>query len=279
MLLVTRLFPFWALLVAVAAYLLPATFLPIGPWVTLLLALIMFAMGVILRVEDFRRVIVRPAPMLAGPGLHYLSMPLAAWGIARALALPPELATGMILVASVASGTASTVTMYLSGGDVALSVTISVLSTVVGVVATPLLARFYVSADIAVNVAGLLISIVQIVAVAPILAIIAAVVSGTQPSIAAVGSTVMLAVVLHNAIGLLGGRLLGFDKSVGRTLALEVGMQNSGLAAKLGRLCFSPLAALPEAPFSVWHTLSGSWLARFWAGHPAARRAAVARAA
>jgi BASS family bile acid:Na+ symporter len=299
---VTRLFPLWAVLISVAAYFAPGVFLPLGGWVTNLLALIMFAMGVTLRFADFRRVLTRPAPVIAGLGLHYLIMPLAAWLIARLLHMPPELAAGMILVGSVASGTSSTVMVYLSGGDVALSVTISALSTVVGIVATPLLTRLYVSTDIAVNVGGLLWSIVQIVAIPvvlglvvnhllhrlvrviepalplvsmfSILAIIAAVVAGTQGSIATVGPLVMLGVVLHNGLGLLGGywggRLLGFDETVCRTLALEVGMQNSGLAATLGKLYFSPLAALPGALFSVWHNLSGSLIAGFWANRPIA---------
>ncbi|SDV46147.1 ketopantoate/pantoate/pantothenate transporter PanS [Chitinasiproducens palmae] len=297
---ITRLFPLWALLVAIAAYFAPSVFRPIGPSVTTLLAVIMFSMGVTLRFEDFRRVIVRPGPVLAGLGLHYLIMPLAAWAIAKALHMPPDLTTGMILVGSVASGTASTVMVYLSRGDVALSVTISAMSTFVGVIATPLLTRLYVSADIAVDVGGLLKSIVEVVAipvvlglvinhflhafvrriepvlpvisVLAILAIIGAVVAGTQASIASVGPMVMVAVVLHNGIGLLGGywggRLLGFDEAVCRTLALEVGMQNSGLAATLGKLYFTPLAALPGALFSVWHNLSGSLLAGYWSGRP-----------
>ena len=296
----TRLFPLWAVVFASAAYLFPAGFTPAVPYVTYLLALIMFAAGVTLRVADFRRVITRPGPVLAGLGLHYLIMPLAAWAIAHALGMPPELAAGMILVGSVASGTSSTVMVFLSGGDVALSVTISALSTLVGVVATPLLTRLYVSAGITVDVWGLLFSIVQVVAVpvllglainhltprlvravapalpvvsmAAILLIIAAVVAVTQPTIAAVGPLVAVGVVLHNAVGLLGGywggRLLGFDEGVCRTLALEVGMQNSGLAATLGKLYFGPLAALPGAIFSVWHNLSGSLLAGWWAARP-----------
>ena len=300
----TRLFPLWTVLVAALAYLSPASFKPIAPFVALLLALIMFAMGVSLRVADFRRVVVRPGPVIAGLGLHYLIMPLAAFLIAKALAMPPEIATGMILVGSVASGTASTVMVYLSGGDVALSVTISAFSTVVGVVATPLLTRLYVSADIAVDTVGLLTSIVEIVALpvalgllvnhlahravrvvepvlplvsmAAILAIIGAVVGGAQTSIASVGPLVMVGVVLHNGVGLLGGywggRLLGYDESICRTLALEVGMQNSGLAATLGIKYFTPLAALPGAIFSVWHNVSGSLLAGFWAGRPVLTR-------
>jgi bile acid:Na+ symporter, BASS family len=303
---ITRLFPLWAILVSALAIAAPGVFRPLGPAVTGLLALIMFAMGVTLRPTDFRRILTRPAPVLAGLGLHYLVMPLAAWGLARVFAMPPDLAAGMILVGSVASGTASTVMVFLARGDVALSVTISAFSTLAGIVATPLLTRLYVSAQIAVNEWGLLLSILQVVAapvalglivnaaaprlvrrvepvlpltsMAAILAIIGAVVSGVHGSLLAVGPGVLLAVALHNGVGLLcgywGGRLLGFDERICRTLALEVGMQNSGLAATLGRLYFTPLAALPGAVFSVWHNLSGSLLAGFWGGRPAGEASA-----
>jgi BASS family bile acid:Na+ symporter len=298
---VTRLFPLWAVLVSVAAYFSPASFSGVAPHVTTLLTIIMLAMGVTLSAADFLRVFARPAPVIAGIVLHYLVMPLAAWVIAKALRMPPDLTAGMVLVGSVASGTASNVMIYLARGDVALSVTISALSTLVGVFATPLLTRLYVDASIAVDVHGMLMSILQIVAlpivvglivnhlfgkvvrkIEPILPlismvaivlIIGAVVGGTQKSIASVGLVVMLGVVLHNGIGLLGGywggRLLGFDEAVCRTLAIEVGMQNSGLAATLGKLYFTPIAALPGALFSVWHNLSGSLLAGYWAGRPA----------
>jgi bile acid:Na+ symporter, BASS family len=297
----TRLFPLWAVLVSIAAYSAPSSVAGIAPHVTTLLTVIMLSMGVTLSVDDFRRVFTRPAPVVAGIVLHYLVMPLAAWVIARVLRMPPDLTAGMVLVGSVASGTASNVMIYLARGDVALSVTISALSTLVGVFATPLLTRLYVDASIAVDVHGMLMSILQIVALpiviglvvnhlfgrfvrriewllplismVSILLIIAAVVGGTQKSIATVGLVVALGVVLHNGIGLLGGywggRLLGFDEAVCRTLAIEVGMQNSGLAATLGKLYFTPIAALPGALFSVWHNLSGSMLAGYWAGRPA----------
>jgi bile acid:Na+ symporter, BASS family len=114
--------------------------------------------------------------------------------------------------------------------------------------------------------------LLPLVSMVAIIAIIAAVVAGSANNIATVGPIVMLGVVLHNGIGLLGGywggRLLGFDESVCRTLALEVGMQNSGLAATLGKTFFSPLAGLPGALFSVWHNLSGSLIAGFWSSRP-----------
>jgi BASS family bile acid:Na+ symporter len=227
-------------------------------------------------------------------------MPLAAWGLAKLFHMPPDLSAGMILVGSVASGTASNVMIYLAKGDVALSVTISSVSALVGVFATPLLTRFYVDTHIQVDVVGMLLSIIKIVLIpitlgliihhtlngvvrrvepylpafsmVCILLIISAVVAGSQGFIGSVGLVVIAAVMLHNAIGLLGGywggKLFGFDESTCRTLALEVGMQNSGLAATLGKLYFSPLAALPGALFSVWHNLSGSLLAGYWSGKP-----------
>ncbi|MDY8883490.1 ketopantoate/pantoate/pantothenate transporter PanS, partial [Escherichia coli] len=106
---ITRLFPLWALLLSVLAYYTPTTFTGIGPWVTTLLMLIMFGMGVHLKIDDFKRVLSRPAPVAAGIFLHYLVMPLAAWLLAMAFKMPPDLSAGMVLVGSVASGTASNV--------------------------------------------------------------------------------------------------------------------------------------------------------------------------
>lgn len=230
---ITRLFPLWALLLSLTAYYTPSTFTPVGPWVATLLMLIMFGMGVHLNVDDFKRVLSRPAPVAAGIFLYYLVMPLAAWLLALLFKMPPDLSAGMVLVGSVASGTASNVMIYLAKGDVALSVTISSVSTLVGVVATPLLTRLYVDAHIQVDVMGMLLSILQIVVIpitlglvihhlfprvvkvvkpylpafsmVCILAIISAVVAGSASHIASVGFMVIIAVILHNTLGLLGG--------------------------------------------------------------------------
>ena len=298
---ITRLFPLWALLLSITAYYTPTTFTGIAPYISYLLMLIMFTMGVTLRVSDFKRIATRPAPVIACTLIHYLVMPLAAWALAKSFDMPADLAVGMILVGSVASGTASNVMIYLAGGDVALSVTISSVSTLVGVFATPLLTLLYVDASITVDVLGMLRSILQIVIIPIgaglvvhhlftnavkriepilpalsmicILAISSAVVANSQSHIASVGFMVAIAVILHNGIGLLGGywggRLCGFDESTCRTLAIEVGMQNSGLAATLGAQYFGAMAALPGALFSVWHNLSGSLLAGYWQGKPA----------
>ena len=292
----TSLFPLWAISLSLLAYFFPPVFLPIGPWIGTLLMLIMFGMGVELTLDDFKRVLVRPKAAAAGVCMQYLIMPLVAWLLALAFNMPPDLCVGMVLVGSVAGGTASNVMTYLAKGDVALSVTMTSISTLLGVFATPLLTRLYVDANVSVDVMGMLISILKIVIVpiaagliighfvprlvsliSPvlpafsmicILAIISAVVAGSAEHIASVGLVVVFAVILHNGLGLLGGywggKLLGFNESTCRTLAIEVGMQNSGLAAALAKVYFTPLAALPAAMFSIWHNISGSMLAGFW---------------
>jgi len=296
----TRLFPLWAIVVSALAYFAPSTFVGLLPHVAQLLMLVMFAMGVTLSLTDFKRVLTRPAPVIAGTVIHYAVMPLAAWAVAKLLHMPPDLTTGMVLVGSVASGTASTVMVYIARGDVALSISISAVSTIVGVVATPLLTRLYTDTSIQVPTGQMMMSILEIVAVpvglgllvntlfnravrriepvlpvvsmVAILLIIAAVVAGTHAAIATVGLITIVGVILHNGLGLLGGywggRLCGFDKSVCRTLAIEVGMQNSGLAATLGKLYFGPTAALPGVLFSIWHNLSGSTVAGWWSSRP-----------
>ncbi|MCS5808282.1 bile acid:sodium symporter family protein [Klebsiella pneumoniae subsp. pneumoniae] len=177
--------------------------------------LIMFGMGVHLKLEDFKRVLSRPAPVAAGDISALSGDAARRLAAGAAVHMPPELSAGMVLVGSVASGTASNVMIFLAKGDVALSVTISSVSTLVGVVATPLLTRLYVDAHIQVDVMGMLLSILQIVvipialglivhhllpkavkAVEPflpafsmvcILAIISAVVAGSAAHIASVG--------------------------------------------------------------------------------------------
>ncbi|WP_434778826.1 ketopantoate/pantoate/pantothenate transporter PanS [Neisseria sp. Ec49-e6-T10] len=297
---ITRMFPIWAVLCSLIAYFTPNSFLSIKPFVGDLLMFVMLTMGVTLSIHDFKRVFLRPKPVVACTLLHYLVMPLSAWVLGKLFQMPADLLVGMVLVGSVASGTASNVIIYLAKGDVALSVTISAISTLVGVIATPLLTWLFVGTQVQVDILGMLTYILKIVvlpigsgliihhllttfvkkiepflpflSMCSILTIISVVVAGSQSNIASIGITVALAVVLHNGIGLLsgywGGKLMGFDESICRTMSIEVGMQNSGLAATLGTTYFSSLAALPGAIFSVWHNISGSILAGIWQGKP-----------
>jgi len=289
-------FPAWALLAALVAYLQPGLFQSLGGLIVPGLSLIMFCMGLTLEVADFRRVLALPRAIGIGVALQFLLMPLAAWTIAQVLSLPEQLAAGLILVGCCAGGTASNVICYLARGDVALSISMTLVSTLLGVVLTPFLCWLYIDQAIEVDYLSMLLSIVKMVllpvlaglllnhylrsgvdrvrAVLPSIAIIticlliAIIVALNASRLAQLGPLLVLAVILHNSLGYLGAygasRLLGMDVLRSRTIAIEVGMQNSGLGVALAVQYFSAAAALPGALFSVWHNLSGSLLAAWW---------------
>ncbi len=292
----TDLFPVWALAGAGAALLRPEAFAPLRPAIVPLLGVIMFGMGITLRAGDFLAVLGRPALLLGGAALQFGVMPLAAWLVARGLGLEPALLAGLVLVGSCPGGTASNVICFLARADVALSISLTAFSTLVGVFATPLLTELYAGRSVEVDVAGMIASILRIVilpvslgvaantlfgarlararaafplvSVLAIATIIAIVVALSHERLRAIGLAVGVAVVVHNALGLAGGygipKLLGLSERQCRTFAIEVGMQNSGLGVALAVQYFSAAAALPGALFSVWHNLSGSLLAGLW---------------
>ncbi|WP_462321497.1 bile acid:sodium symporter family protein [Halochromatium sp.] len=292
----TTLFPLWALLGAMLAFWQPAPFAAAKPLIVPLLGLVMFGMGMTLTWQSFSAVLRQPGRIGLGLALQYLLMPLAAWAVALVLDLPPALLAGLVLVGASPGGTASNVVCYLARGDLALSITLTTVSTLLAILATPLLTWLYVGEQVPVPVAPMLLSIFKIVllpvalgmlvnrllgprlgrlqplfpmlSVLSIVVIIAIVVGLNRENLATMGVLVGLAVVLHNGIGLAAGYGCGLlatgDERTARTLAIEVGMQNSGLAVALAVKYFSAAAALPGALFSVWHNLSGSLLAAWW---------------
>jgi BASS family bile acid:Na+ symporter len=292
----TGLFPLWALLGSLLALGQPDLFIPLKVSIVPLLGIVMFGMGMTLTGSDFLDVLRRPFPVFLGVAMQFLLMPLAAWILATAAGLPAQLAVGLILVGCSPGGTASNVVCYLAKGDVALSITLTMASTLLAVVATPLLTLLYAGETVPVPALDILITVFKIIflpvmlgvmvnhffhrallpvrrvfpllSVLSIVLIIMIIVALNHDSLANVASGVAAVVVLHNAIGLLGGywlpRCLGRDKRECRTLAIEVGMQNSGLAVALAVKYFSATAALPGALFSIWHNLSGSLLAGIW---------------
>ncbi|EIC21318.1 bile acid:sodium symporter family protein [Thiorhodovibrio frisius] len=296
----TTLFPLWALLGALLAWWLPGLFAPGKPLIVPLLSLVMLGMGLTLDWRQFATVWSRRSVVVLGVSLQFLIMPLAAWAIAIGLRLPPELAVGMVLLGASPGGTASNLICYLARGDVALSITLTSVSTLLAILATPALTLAYAGQQVPVPAAAMLISMLKVVlapvaigvaintwlgrrltrakAAFPVISmlaiviIIAIVVALNRDQIAQTGALLMLAVMLHNGFGLLGGywlaRWLTHDERTARTLAIEVGMQNSGLAVALASQYFSAAAALPGAIFSVWHNLSGSLLAAAWAHRP-----------
>ncbi|MCX8656212.1 bile acid:sodium symporter family protein [Gilliamella sp. B2894] len=159
----TRLFPLWAILCAIVAYLLPNAFLPVRPQTSHLLMFVMFSMGVTLSINDFKRVVAKPKAVIICILLHYIVMPFTALILSKLLTMRPELLVGLVLVGSVASGTASNVMIYLAKGDVALSVTVSSVSTLIGVVVTPIPTLLLVGTTVEVPVWDMLVHLIQIV--------------------------------------------------------------------------------------------------------------------
>ncbi|HHZ7977098.1 TPA: bile acid:sodium symporter family protein [Pseudomonas aeruginosa] len=286
-------FPFWVLLFAILAFFRPAWFLPLTVAIAPLLGLVMFGMGLTLKGEDFREVARHPIRVLIGVLAQFVIMPGLAWLLCRLLQLPAEITVGVILVGCCPGGTASNVMTWLSRGDVALSVAITSVTTLLAPLVTPALVWLLASAWLPVSFAAMFLSILQVVlvpialgllaqrllgertrqvaevlplvSVFSIVVIIAAVVAASQARIAESGLLIMAVVMLHNGFGLslgyLTGKLTGMPLAQRKALAIEVGMQNSGLGAALANAHFAPLAAVPSALFSVWHNLSGSLLA------------------
>jgi BASS family bile acid:Na+ symporter len=289
-------FALWVLLASAVALIWPPTFLFLLPHIQIVLGVIMFGMGMTLSLEDFRRVAGRPLAVAAGVGAQFTVMPLLAFGIAWLLHLPPELAVGFILVGTCPGGTASNVITYLARGDVALSVTLTSVSTLLSPLMTPLLTLWLAGHWMSVPVADLFLSILQIVLVPVVLGVVAqrylsgavargielmplvsvtaivgivgAIVGRNAEQLLSIGPVILAGVIAHNGLGLLLGFGVGsvfrFANDQRRALAIEVGMQNSGLAVALAAVHFGLAAAIPAALFSVWHNLTGPSLATIW---------------
>ena len=267
------------------------TVLPVG-LVPILLGAVMFGMGLTLSPKDFLPVVARPKAVALGVAAQFLLMPLLAVVLAKLLNLPADLALGVILVGCCPGGTASNVMAYLAKGDVALSVAMTSVSTLLAPLTTPLLVKLCAGHVLAVDAAAMALSVVQVVilpialgvlanrvlprvivrlrGVLPafsstvVVMIVAIVMAANATRLREAWGLVLVAVILHNLLGMASGwgfaRLCRLDAAKCRTLAIEVGMQNSGLAVSLATLHFAanPLAAVPGALFSVWHNISGS---------------------
>ncbi|WP_311776722.1 bile acid:sodium symporter family protein [Trueperella abortisuis] len=302
-------FPILIILAAVWAFMFPGAAAHVSPHVSILLGVIMFGMGLTLTLPDFKLVIARPLPVLLGVLAQYVIMPLVAIALVKVLSLPPAIAVGVILVGSAPGGTSSNVISYLAKADVALSVTMTAVSTLLAPIMTPLLVQWLAGTLMDIDGGAMAISIVKTVLVPvlgglvlrllvpqiidkilPVLpwvstlgicAVVIGVIPGSAEAFATAGAIIFAAVILHNLLGYLLGyavtKLFGFDSRVARTVSVEVGMQNSGLAATLARGYFTPETALPAVIFSVWHNLSGAFLSMFY--RRSAERAAPARPA
>jgi len=265
-------------------------------YIPTLLGVIMFGMGMTLTGRDFAAVFRMPVVVATGLAAQFVFMPLAAFVLATIFGFEQALLVGMVLVGSSPGGTASNVVAYLAGANVALSVTLTACATLLAPLLTPALVGVYAGAVVDVPLWPMVASVARIVllpvlcgialrhwlgtrldpllrgfpwvAMFAIVLVIAIIIALNRTIVLDFPLALMVAVALHNLLGLaagnLSGRLLGVGERERRTLAIEVGMQNSGLAVALASQFFAPLSALPGALFSLWHNVSGVLLANWW---------------
>ena len=287
------------LLAAIIAFLWPNSLSQIKTTIiNPLLGVIMFGMGLTLRLEDFRVVFSRPKDILIGCLAQFTIMPLLAWTLAQIFALDEALTVGVVLVGCCPGGTASNVITYLSRGDLALSVGMTGVSTLLAPIVTPLMVWLLAGKTVDVDVAAMFLSILWVV-ILPIVVglvvkqlwptlteratcylpalssltiafIVMIIIAASAHRLMAGGMIIILVVILHNLCGLSLGYLIGYLLQLSwpkrKALSIEVGMQNSGLASSLATLHFAayPMAIIPGAIFSVWHNISGAIVARLF---------------
>jgi len=260
------------------------------------LGVIMLGMGITLSVDDFKAVLQRPWVVGLGVFAQFLIMPLLGWSVATIFNLPPMLKLGVILVSCCPGGTASNVICYLARANVALSVLMTMCSTLAAILFTPLLTKAYASAILDVDawamfrsmltivllpvVGGVLINqffghklyavkkVSPIVSILVIVLIVGGIVGATKSNIIAYFGALLIAIFILHALGFLLGYGIGYITKLAegdkRTLSIEVGMQNSGLGSALAKQHFTLLAATPCAISAVYHCLIGSLLAAIW---------------
>ena len=259
----------------------------------------MLGMGMTMQLEDFKAIAQTPKAVCIGVIAQFVVMPLLAYVLCLIFQLPAELAVGVILVGCCPGGTASNVITYMAKGNTALSVACTAVSTLLAPILTPFIFYLLASQWIEINTWSMLSSILQVVllpivvglilrrllkqriqqyitvmpliSVLAIVLIVAAIIGGSKAQLLHSGLLIFLVVALHNGLGYLLGfgcsRLFHLNYADSKAVAIEVGMQNSGLGVALAAVHFAtaPLTALPSAIFSLWHNISGPILATYWA--------------
>lgn len=276
--------------VTILAFFVPNTFVWASSRQMRLMQLVMLTMGLTMSLSDFGMVVKKPKYVLFVAVLQFAWMPFAGWLVCKVFNLPAEIALGVILVGCCPGGTASNICTYLAKGDTPLSITCTAVSTLLCPIVTPALMVLYAQTYIDIPFMSMVISILQIVFaplalgfiinaifrkymgyVTPFLPIISTmafmcalggIISSNVQTMMTSGILVFLCCLLHNASGLAVGHVLcglfKFPKPVQRACSIEVGMQNSGLAATMSMSLFTPATALAGAVFGIWHSLTGS---------------------
>lgn len=274
------------------AYLLPQYFSWMTTYTAIFLAAAMFGMGTSIDTKSFKSIIKNPKEVLIGSIAQFTIMPLLARILAITFNVNKDIALGIILVGSCPGGTASNVITHIAGGDVSLSVSMTILSTLLAPIFTPAMVYFLAGRWVEVSVINMFKSVVTVILIPVLLGlfikkispssiekskevfplisslsiilIISGIIGANADKIAQSGLIVLIIVIIHNALGLFGGLLIAklfkMNYNKATALAIEVGMQNSGLAISLATANFAlnPLSTLPGAIFSIWHNISGS---------------------
>lgn len=296
---VQKTFALWVIVFAALALWQPEFFVWLKAYIPWILGIIMLGMGMTMTVDDFKGVLQSPKAVLIGVVAQFVVMPGLAYVLCKLFNLPPEIAVGVILVGCCPGGTASNVITYMAKGNVALSVACTSVSTLLAPVLTPAIFYLLASQWLKIDAASMFISILQVVllpivvglilrtwlkrqvesyiqvmplvSVIAIVAIVAAIIGGSKAAILQSGLLILAVVILHNGLGYLLGftaaRFFKLPYADSKAIAIEVGMQNSGLGVALAAVHFaaSPITAVPSAIFSLWHNISGPALATYWA--------------
>ncbi|MGK7730456.1 bile acid:sodium symporter family protein [Acinetobacter baumannii] len=296
---VQKTFALWVIIFAALALWQPEFFVWLKAYIPWILGIIMLGMGMTMTVDDFKGVLQSPKAVLIGVVAQFVVMPGLAFILCKLFNLPPEIAVGVILVGCCPGGTASNVITYMAKGNVALSVACTSVSTLLAPVLTPAIFYLLASQWLKIDAASMFISILQVVllpiviglilrtwlkrqvesyiqvmplvSVIAIVAIVAAIIGGSKAAILQSGLLILAVVILHNGLGYLLGftaaRFFKLPYADSKAIAVEVGMQNSGLGVALAAVHFaaSPITAVPSAIFSLWHNISGPALATYWA--------------
>lgn len=262
------------------------------PVINILLGIIMFGMGITLSVDEFKLVLKKPLEIAKAGFFQFTIMPLLAFLLSKLFKLDDALMLGVVLVGTCPGGTASNVITYLAGGDVALSVAMTTFSTVLAPILTPMITYLLIGQSIKFNPIGMFISIMQIVIVPVALgliikqvlkesaetvedympavsslmisSVVAGIISANKDPILSSIGVIIAVVIAHNLLGILlgyfAGKVTGMDHKGCITLAIEVGLQNSGLATSLATTHFPTMtmATIPGALFSAWQNIAGS---------------------
>ena len=299
-------FTLWVIAAATISMIYPSYITDVGGYKTEnlivpLIQLIMFGMGTTMGIKDFVGVLKMPKGVIIGLVLQFTIMPLIALSLTIMMSFPPEIAAGVILIGCVPCGVSSNILNFLSKGNLALSITLTSFATLMSPFITPFLMQQLAGQFIPIDLPAMILAISKMIflpliagivfhrifgkrsawlnAAMPLIAmaanviIIAVIVAAGRDSLLTIGLLLFLAAVIHNAMGYLlgywGSRLFKMNKRDSRTIAIEVGLQNggmaSGIAFELGR---AATMGLYPAIFGTWMDISGSFLANWWRKTP-----------